>query len=286
MPSQPQTGPGAAERADRVRTVGVVMNGVTGRMGMNQHLIRSILAIRREGGLRIAPGEIIWPEPILVGRSESKLRSIAEEHGVEHFSTDLASCLADPDFEVYFDAQLTAVRADAVRAAIGAGKHVYTEKPITGDLATALDLARRARAAEVKHGVVADKLWLPGLRKLKRLVDSGFFGRILSVRGEFGYWVFAGPDPMPQRPSWNYRREDGGGILSDMFCHWRYVLDHVIAPVRSVYAHGATHVPRADRRVGQPLSGHGGGRRLRHLRARGRHRRPAQLVVGRARRPR
>jgi predicted dehydrogenase len=223
--------------------VGIVMNGVTGRMGRNQHLIRSILAIREQGGLPIGDGEVVWPEPLLVGRSEERLRALADECGLERWSTDLDAALADPDYPIYFDAQLTALRAPAVRAAIEAGKHVYCEKPLTGDLESSLDLARRAAAAGVKTGVVQDKLFLPGLRKLRQLIDSGFFGRILAVRGEFGYWVFPGPDPPSQRPSWNYRREEGGGIISDMFAHWRYVLDDLFGAVRSVCAHGAIHLP-------------------------------------------
>jgi predicted dehydrogenase len=233
------------------RRVGIVMNGVTGRMGTNQHLIRSIVAIREQGGVAVAPGETIWPDPILVGRNASKLRALAERHGIERWSTDLDACLADPEDEVYFDAQLTAVREPSVRAAIAAGKHVYSEKPITGDLASALALARLAADAGIKHGVVQDKLFLPGLRKLKGLVDSGFFGRILSVRGEFGYWVFPGPTPPAQRPSWNYRAQDGGGIVSDMFCHWRYVLDNVFGPVRAVSALGATHLSRRVDEAGE-----------------------------------
>jgi predicted dehydrogenase len=224
------------------RTIGVVLNGVTGRMGTNQHLVRSILAIRRQGGLVLPEGGRIVPEPLLVGRSEDKLRALAEEHEVERWTTDLDEALADRDCAVYFDAQATAVRAAAVEKAIAAGKHVYCEKPSAPDLESALRIARLAREAGVKHGVVQDKLFLPGLRKLRALVDGRFFGRILSVRGEFGYWVFEGPKPAPQRPSWNYRAEDGGGILADMFSHWRYVLDHVIAPVRSVYALAATHI--------------------------------------------
>jgi predicted dehydrogenase len=224
-------------------TVGIIMNGVTGRMGRNQHLVRSIMALREQGGLPIGDADVIWPEPILVGRSEERLRALAEECGLERWSTDLASCLADPDLPIYFDAQLTALRAPAARAAIEAGKHLYCEKPLAGDVASSLELARLARAAGVKNGVVQDKLFLPGLRKLKDLVDAGFFGRILAVRGEFGYWVHPGPEPAPQRPSWNYRREDGGGIISDMFCHWRYVLDEVLGPVRAVSARGAIHLP-------------------------------------------
>src|SRR6185295_12975440 len=194
----------AGTGGDRLRTIGIVMNGVTGRMGRNQHLIRSILAIRERGGLALESGEVIWPEPLLVGRSEKRLRALADETGVTRWTTDLAGALADSEYPIYFDAQLTALRAPAVQAAIEAGRHVYCEKPLTGDLESSLDLARRARAAGVKTGVVQDKLFLPGLRKLRSLVDAGFFGRIIAVRGEFGYWVHPGPDPPAQRPSWNY----------------------------------------------------------------------------------
>ncbi len=225
------------------RRIGVIMNGVTGRMGTNQHLARSIVAIRRQCGVPLPGGDTLMPDPILVGRSAHKLRSLAEAHGIARWSTDLDECLANPDDTIYFDAQTTDRRAIAIRAAIAAGKHIYCEKPIATDLDTAVDLARLAREAGVKNGVVQDKLWLPGLLKLKRLVDSGFFGRILSIRGEFGYWVFEGDWQPAQRPSWNYRQEDGGGIILDMLCHWRYVLDNTFGPVRAVSCLGATHIP-------------------------------------------
>ncbi|MBE2317696.1 Gfo/Idh/MocA family oxidoreductase [Solirubrobacter sp. CPCC 204708] len=228
------------------------MNGVTGRMGMNQHLIRSILAIREQGGLPIGDGEVIWPEPLLLGRSEAKLAALAAQHGLERWSTDLDAALADPFYEIYFDAQLTSARPAAVGKAIAAGKHVYCEKPVTPDVETALALGRAARDAGVKAGVVQDKLFLPGLLKLQRLVRSGYFGRIIAARGEFGYWVYPGPEPEPQRPSWNYRREDGGGIISDMFAHWRYVLDNVFGPVRSVLATGSIHIPERIGEDGKP----------------------------------
>ena len=223
--------------------IGVIMNGVTGRMGGNQHLIRSILAIRNEGGVRVGDDVVIWPDPILVGRDEGRVRELAAAHGIERWSTDLDGCLGDPAYEVYFDAQRTTERPAALHAAIAAGKHVYCEKPIALDLQTALGLARAARKAGVKHGVVADKLFLPGLIKLRRLVDDGFFGRIVAARGEFGYWVSEGDDEPSQRPSWNYRKKDGGGIIFDMFCHWRYLIDHVLAPVESLSCHGVTHIP-------------------------------------------
>ncbi|RZQ59694.1 Gfo/Idh/MocA family protein [Amycolatopsis suaedae] len=234
------------------RSVRIVMNGVTGRMGYRQHLLRSILAIRNEGGLRLGDGTVVWPEPVLVGRNEAKLAAIAKDHELDHWTTDLDEALAAPDAEIYFDAQVTSRRAESVSKAIAAGLHVYTEKPTAENTEGALELARLAAAAGVKVGVVQDKLFLPGLRKLKRLVDGGFFGRILSVRGEFGYWVFEGDWQEAQRPSWNYRAEDGGGIIVDMFCHWRYVLEEIFAPVRSVQALAATHIPRRVDEQGRP----------------------------------
>ncbi|GAA1217461.1 Gfo/Idh/MocA family protein [Prauserella alba] len=228
---------------NELRSVGIVMNGVTGRMGYRQHLVRSILAIREQGGLSLPDGSVLWPEPILVGRSEQKLAAIAKEHGLDRWTTDLDEALRS-GAEIYFDAQVTSRRAEGVRKAVAAGLHIYTEKPIAEDTEGALELGRLAADAGVKVGVVQDKLFLPGLRKLKRLVDGGFFGEILSVRGEFGYWVFEGDWQEAQRPSWNYRAEDGGGIIVDMFCHWRYVLEDIIAPVHSVQALAATHIPK------------------------------------------
>src|SRR5438045_3285035 len=225
------------------KRIGIIMNGVTGRMGLNQHLVRSVLAIRSQGGVALADGSRLIPDPILVGRNGAKLEQIAKEHGVARWTTDLHSALANPDDSLYFDAQLTTLRAPSIEAAIAAGKHIYCEKPLAIDSSVAMRLAAQAEAAGVKHGVVQDKLFLPGMRKLKRLVDSGFFGKIFSVRGEFGYWVFEGDWQPAQRPSWNYRKEDDGGIILDMFCHWRYVLDHTFGPVRSVQARGATHIP-------------------------------------------
>ncbi|HYH11775.1 MAG TPA: Gfo/Idh/MocA family oxidoreductase, partial [Thermomicrobiales bacterium] len=223
--------------------VGIIMNGVTGRMGTNQHLVRSIVAIRDQGGVRVNEHTTIMPDPILVGRNEDKLRKLAETYGIERWTTDLDAALANADDELYFDSQQTLRRADGIRRAIAAGKHVYCEKPTAVDTKTALELAQLARDAGVKNGVVQDKLFLPGIMKLKRLIDGGFFGRILSVRGEFGYWVFEGDWQPAQRPSWNYRKEDGGGIMVDMLCHWRYVLDNTFGPVKSVQSTGAIHIP-------------------------------------------
>lgn len=225
------------------RRIGIIMNGVTGRMGTNQHLKRSIAAIRDEGGVPLSNGDILVPSPILVGRNENKLRRLSAETGVERYTTDLDAALGDEENEIYFDAQITERRKLGVSKAIAAGKAVYCEKPTATNTEDALELWRQARTAQVKNGVVQDKLWLPGLRKLKYLIDTGYFGRILSVRGEFGYWVFDGKHQPVQRPSWNYKKEEGGGIMVDMFCHWRYVLDNIFGPVRSLSAIGATHIP-------------------------------------------
>ena len=226
------------------RTIGIVMNGVTGRMGTNQHLLRSIMAIIRQGGVQIDEGVSVLPDPILVGRNPLKLEKLAARAGVTRWTTNLDEALANPQNTIYFDAQTTDRRAADVKKAIAAGKHIYCEKPTATTTADALELYRLAKAAGVKHGVVQDKLWLPGMLKLKQLRDSGFFGRILSVRGEFGYWVFEGDTVPAQRPSWNYRKQQGGGIVGDMLCHFRYVLDNIFGEVKAVSCLGATHIPK------------------------------------------
>ena len=236
----------------KTHQIGIIMNGVTGRMGTNQHYIRSILAIRKQGGVRISPEETILPVPILVGRSETKLRELAAMDAGVRYTTDLASALADPSNQIYFDSQTTGRRADGVRQALAAGKHIYCEKPTAVTTEIALALYREAQAAGVKNGVVQDKLWLPGMRKIQRLKEQGFFGRILSVRGEFGYWVFEGHNIPAQRPSWNYRKEDDGGIIVDMLCHWRYVLDNLFGEVKSLTCLGATHIPERIDEQGRP----------------------------------
>lgn len=219
------------------------MNGVTGRMGTNQHLMRSIVAIIKQGGITLNEQEVIMPDPVLVGRNPLKLEKLSLRSGVEKWTTNVDEVLADPQYSVYFDAQTTDRRIPAVMKAIDAGKHVYCEKPTALNAKDAYDLFLHAQKAGIKHGVVQDKLWLPGLKKLQMLRDSGFFGKILSVRGEFGYWVFEGDVIEPQRPSWNYRAEDGGGILTDMLCHWRYVLDNLFGSVKAVSCIAATHIP-------------------------------------------
>ena len=228
------------------------MNGVTGRMGTNQHLLRSIAATIKQGGVQISPSETILPDPVLVGRNEAKLRKLAEMSGVTKYTTNLESVLNDPAYSIYFDAQTTGRRTEAVKAAVKAGKHIYCEKPVAVDTQTALELYRICEEAGVKHGVVQDKLLLPGMLKLKRLIQNGFFGEIFSVKGEFGYWVFEGHTVPAQRPSWNYRKEDDGGIIVDMLCHWRYVLDNLFGKVKSVSCLGATHIAERVDEQGKP----------------------------------
>lgn len=226
------------------RRIGIIMNGVTGRMGLNQHLVRSILEIRKNGGVNLPDGSVLMPDPILLGRNEEKLRAISNQYGGLRWGVDIAECLANPDDTVYFDSGTTALREKNVLQAIKAGKHIYCEKPVSTMTEAAMRMAVAADKAGVRHGVVQDKLFLPGIRKLQRLVKAGFFGRILSVRGEFGYWVFEGDlGQSGQRPSWNYRKEDGGGIILDMFAHWRYLLDHTFGTVESVCCTAATHIP-------------------------------------------
>lgn len=222
--------------------LGIIMNGVTGRMGANQHLLRSIVEIIRQGGVKLNAAEYIMPLPVLVGRDIAKLQQLSERSGITRFTTNLDNVLSDSRYQVYFDSQTTGRRAADVHKAVNAGKHIYCEKPTAVDTATALELYNLCRQAGLKNGVVQDKLWLPGLLKIQRLIQNGFFGEILSVRGEFGYWVFEGHSIPAQRPSWNYRKEDDGGIIMDMLCHWRYVLDHIFGKVKAVSCVGATHI--------------------------------------------
>jgi len=234
------------------KVIHVALNGVTGRMGYRQHLVRSLLSIREQGGIPLDDGTTLYPEPILVGRAADRLRAIADRHGLGRWTTSLEEVLADPDVDVYFDTQVTSARESALAAAIEAGKHVYTEKPVAGSPEAAFRLADAAKAAGITHGVVQDKLFLPGIIKLRRLIREGFFGRVLSVRLEFGYWVFEGDGIPAQRPSWNYRAEDGGGIVLDMFPHWQYLLEDLFGPISAVYARRTIHLPKRWDESGEP----------------------------------
>ena len=238
----------------KVHKIGVIMNGVTGRMGTNQHLIRSLATIISQGGVKVNDNEIILPHLVLVGRNESKLKKLAERTQVERWTTNLDEVLKEDQYQIYFDAQTTGRRADAIKKAVAAGKNIYCEKPIATSTEVALELYRLCEKANVKHGVVQDKLWLPGMLKLKRLIENDFFGDILSVRGDFGYWVFEGHTVPSQRPSWNYRKQDDGGIIVDMLCHWRYVLDNIFGSVKGVFCLGATHIPERIDENGKPYA--------------------------------
>jgi predicted dehydrogenase len=246
------------------RRIGIILNGVTGRMGTNQHLIRSICAIMKQGGVRVSPELVLMPDPLLTGRNADKLKEVADramrETGVGplRYTTELQGALdgKQGDYEVFFDASGTLQRARFVEMAAKAKKAIYCEKPTAVTTAEALRLAKLCEDAGVKNGVVQDKLWLPGLRRLKQLIDQGFFGRILSVRAEFGYWVFTGhtADQPAQRPSWNYRSEDGGGIMVDMFCHWRYVIDNLFGPVERLVSYGNVDLPHRIGEDGKPYA--------------------------------
>ena len=224
------------------RTLGIAIDGATGRLGTTQHL-RALLDIRKEGGLSLANGDRLLPQPVLLGRSPQRLSALAERSGGLPWSIKRASCLADPAVDIYFDASATGGRPERAGAAFAAGKHVYLEKPIAQTLDDALALARQAEKAGRKGGVVQDKLSLPGLKKLRKLYEGKFFGRVLSVRLEFGWWVFDGELFPAQRPSWNYRREGGGGLILDMFAHWRYIFDRLLGPITAVSCRHMTALP-------------------------------------------
>jgi predicted dehydrogenase len=224
------------------RTIGIAIEGATGRLGTTQHL-RSLMAIRSEGGLPLVNGDRLVPEPVLLGRDTAKLTTLAAANDGLRWSIDRDTCLADPDIAIYFDASATGGRPARVAAALDAGKHVYVEKPLAETLADALDLARRAEHAGLKNGVVQDKLFLPGLTKLRKLYEADFFGRVLSIRLDFGWWVFDGTPYPAQRPSWNYRKATGGGLILDMFAHWRYIFDRLLGEIKAVSCRHITALP-------------------------------------------
>ena len=238
-------------KKEKIRSLGIIMNGVTGRMGTNQHLMRSIVPIIKQGGIAINSDEFVVPDPILIGRNSEKLKQVAQKSGINKWSTDLDTVLQDNYYRIYFDAQRTGLREDIIKKAVLAGKHIYCEKPLAVDTKSAMDLYKICEEAGVKHGIVQDKLWLPGLIKLRKLIENGFFGRILSVKGNFGYWVFDGETVPAQRPGWNYRKEENGGIILDMMCHWRYILDNLFGNVKSVTCLGATQIPERFDENGQ-----------------------------------
>ena len=234
------------------KRIGIILNGVTGRMGTNQHLDRSICAMIKEGGVKVSDDLTLIPDPILTGRNESKLAAIANKYGEAtigkplKYTTDIKGALNGDhgDYEVFFDSSGTLQRGKFIEMAAAAGKAIYCEKPTATNVDEALRIADIVESHGLKNGVVQDKLWLPAFRKINKLKEDNFFGKILSVRGEFGYWVFTGVDEErpAQRPSWNYRKEDGGGIMIDMFCHWQYVISNLFGPIDRLVAHGNTDI--------------------------------------------
>lgn len=230
------------------RRIGIILHGATGRMGTTQHL-RNLLAIRDEGGLKLRNGDRLVPDVQLAGRSADKLAALAQSSGLTRWTTDLDAALGDPANALFFDCAVTGYRAPLARRAIAAGKHVFLEKPMAPNLDEAMALVRLANRAGVKHGVIQDKVNLPGLLKLRMLRDNGFFGRILSAKLEFGWFVFDGFFQPSQRSSWNYRRSEGGGLVLDMFAHFRYIIDRTLAPVTRIVCRTARQIPqRADER--------------------------------------
>ena len=234
------------------RTLRVAMDGVTGRLGTNQHLIRSVLAIRKDGGLALRNGDRLIPEPVLLGRNPDKLAGLAAAHGGLAWSADAAATLADTSIDIYFDTSATGGRVERALRAIAAGKHIYLEKPIADSAQAAMAIVRAAQTAGVKAASVQDKVYLPGFHKLHKVRDSGFFGRILSARLDSGWWVFDGELHPAQRSSWNYRRQDGGGLVLDMYPHWRYLLTSLIGPIKAVSCRKVTQIPRRIDEAGQP----------------------------------
>jgi len=213
--------------------VGIILNGATSGLCRNQHL-RALMAIIAEGGLPANDGDRIIPKPMLLGRNAESLRLLADASGGLRWTDDFNAALGSKEDTIFFDVASTGLRYANVCRAIEAGKHVYCEKPIATTLPEAMDLVERAEKAGVKNGTVQDKLFLPGFSKLRKLRESGFFGRIFEVRLEFGRWIFDGEHQPAQRPSWNYRKEAGGGLVLDMFPHWRYMIDNIVGEIKAV----------------------------------------------------
>lgn len=225
-----------------VKEVGIIIHGATGRIGATQHLANALVPIRTEGGVISGTGRIM-PRLLLVGRNAARLDGIARHHGIAEWTTDMDAALAERDFSIFFDAAATRQRVPTLTRAIAAGKHIYSEKPVAPTVAEGLALLRAATARGLKTGAVEDKIYLPGLQKLRALATDGFFGRVTGFRLEFGWWVFDGGERPSQRPSWNYKSSTGGGLTLDMYPHWRYVIEGILGPIRAVTTAMATAIP-------------------------------------------
>ena len=226
------------------RRIGIILHGATSRIGTTQHLMNSLLPIRAEGGLPLANGDRLVPDPILVGRTADKLEALAQRLGVTRWTTDLDAALANPEDELFFECAFGGGRPELARRALAAGKHIYLEKPVAETLAEVVALRADAEAAGAKHAVMQDKIHLPGLAKLKTVLNLGSLGRLLSMKLEFGWWVFDGEHIPAQRTSWNYRKATGGGLVLDMFPHWRYVIDHLFGAPTALTCHMRTAQPK------------------------------------------
>jgi predicted dehydrogenase len=226
------------------RRLGIIMHGATSRIGTTQHLLNSLVPIRQEGGLPLSNGDRLMPDPILVGRTAPKLQALAERLGLTRWTTDLDAALSDPADELFFECAYGGGRVELARRALAAGKHIYLEKPVAESLAEVVALRADAERAGRRHAVMQDKIHLPGLVKLKTVLDLGALGRLLSMKLEFGWWVFDGEVIPSQRTSWNYRKATGGGLVLDMFPHWRYVIDHLFGAPSALTCHMRTAQPK------------------------------------------
>ncbi len=224
--------------------LGIIMHGATSRIGTTQHLMNSLVPIIAEGGLPLANGDRLMPDPILLGRTPEKMAALAARFGIKRWSTDIDACLADKNDALFFECAYGGNRVELARRAIAAGKHIYLEKPVAESMAEVLALRETAEAAGVSHAVMQDKIHLPGLAKLKTLLDMGYFGKIHGMRLEFGWWVFDGEHIPAQRTSWNYKKALGGGLVLDMFPHWRYVIEHLFGRPTAVTARINTAQPK------------------------------------------
>jgi predicted dehydrogenase len=224
------------------RRLGIIVSGGTGRMGRGHHL-PALTAIRAEGGLPLAGGDRLVPELFLVGRDNERLGELGRTFGIERYTTDLDQALSEPAYDVFFDSSVSRVRPALLLKAIRAGKHIYSEKPVATSAEQGVQILKEAESRGLKHGVVEDKLHMPGIKALRQLRDSGFFGRIIRFHLDFGFWVFDGEQIPCQRPSWNYRSDQDGGIMLDMFSHWRYLIEDLLGRITSLTSSAWTAIP-------------------------------------------